>query len=311
MNRPPPQPSPAGAGEGVNAPSLGNAGGGTGGGQIGIAARALTARFTAAGIDSARLDARLLVAEAAGISPDRVALAPDTALSLEQAARLEHMAVRREKREPISHILGRRGFWTLTLKVTADTLDPRGDTETLVEAVLARIADRSAPLRVVDFGTGTGAILLALLSELPNATGTGVDKSPAALAVARDNAATNGLSGRARFVLSDWSAELDGRADIVVSNPPYIPDADIDGLEPEVAEFEPRLALAGGPDGLDCYRVLVPQMAALAEPGAVVAVEVGAGQAPDVAALFRAAGLCVEGLPKDLAGIERCVLGTK
>lgn len=310
MNRPPPQPSPA-RGEGLELPPSPLAGEGRGGGQIGAAARALTARFTAAGIGSARLDARLLVAEAAGINPDRVALAPDTPLSPEQAARLEQLAVRREKREPISHILGRRGFWTLTLKVTADTLDPRGDTETLVEAVLARIADRSAPLRVVDFGTGTGAILLALLSELPNATGTGVDKSPAALAVARENAVANGLGGRARFVLSDWSAELDGRADIVVSNPPYIPDADIDGLEPEVAEFEPRLALAGGPDGLDCYRALVPQMAALAEPGAVVAVEVGAGQAPDVAALFRAVGLCVEALPKDLAGIERCVLGTK
>lgn len=310
MHRPPPQPSPA-RGEGLDLPPSPLAGEGRRGGDAGTYARALTARFTAIGIDSARLDARLLVAEAAGINPDRVALAPDTPLSPEQAARLEQLAARREKREPISHILGRRGFWTLTLKVTADTLDPRGDTETLVEAVLARIVDRSAPLRVVDFGTGTGAILLALLSELPNATGTGVDKSPAALAVACENAVVNGLDGRARFVLSDWSAELDGRADIVVSNPPYIPDGDIDGLEPEVATFEPRLALAGGPDGLDCYRALVPQMAALAEPGAVVAVEVGAGQAPDVAALFRAAGLCVVALPQDLAGIERCVLGTK
>ena len=280
-------------------------------GTIGAAARALAQRFVAAGIDTARLDARLLVAEVAGIAPDRVALAPDTPLTSEQAARLEHLAVRRERREPISHILGRRGFWTLELKVTVDTLDPRGDTETLVEAVLARVADRSAPLRVVDFGTGTGAILLALLSELPNASGVAVDKSPAALAVARENAESNGLAGRVDFVQSDWAAAVEGSADVVVSNPPYIPDADIDRLEPEVATYEPRLALAGGGDGLECYRVLVPQMAALAVPGGVVAVEAGAGQAGDVAAIFRQAGLTVVALPHDLAGVERCVVATK
>lgn len=280
-------------------------------GTIGADARALAQRFAAAGIDTARVDARLLVAEVAGIAPDRVALAPDTPLTSEQAARLEHLAVRRERREPISHILGRRGFWTLELKVTADTLDPRGDTETLVEAVLARVADRSAPLRVVDFGTGTGAILLALLSELPNASGVAVDKSSAALAVARENAESNGLAGRVDLVQSDWAAAVEGSADVVVSNPPYIPDSDIDRLEPEVATYEPRLALAGGPDGLECYRVLVPQMAALAVPGGVVAVEVGAGQARDVAALFRQAGLTVVALPRDLAGVERCVVATK
>lgn len=279
--------------------------------SVGAAARALAQRLVAAGVDSARLDARLLVAEAAGITPDRVALAPDTPLTAEQSARLAVMADRRVAREPVSHILGRRGFWTLTLSVTADTLDPRGDTETLVEAVLARVPDRSAPLHVVDFGTGTGAIVLALLSELPNATGTAVDKSPAALAVARANAQANGLGDRVRFVLSDWAAAVEGPADVLVSNPPYIPDADIDTLEPEVARYEPRLALAGGADGLECYRVLVPQMAALARPGAVVAVEVGAGQAADVAGVFRAAGLCVAAPVRDLAGIDRCVVGTK
>lgn len=280
-------------------------------GTIGAAARALAQRFAAAGIDTARLDARLLVAEVAGIAPDRVALAPDTPLSLGQEVRLEQLAVRRERREPISHILGRRGFWTLELKVTADTLDPRGDTETLVEAVLARVADRSAPLRVMDFGTGTGAILLALLSELPNASGVAVDKSSAALAVARENAENHGLAGRVDFVLSDWAAAVEGSADVVASNPPYIPDADIDRLEPEVATYEPRLALAGGADGLECYRALVPQMAALVVPGGVVAVEVGAGQAGDVVGIFRRAGLTVVALPRDLAGVERCVVATK
>ncbi|MCR6632973.1 MAG: peptide chain release factor N(5)-glutamine methyltransferase [Magnetospirillum sp.] len=267
-------------------------------------------RFAAAGIDTARLDARLLVAEVLGIAADRVALAPDTPVSPEQAARIEALARRRLAREPMSHILGRRGFWTLTLKVTADTLDPRGDTETLIEAILRRLPDRSAPLKLADFGTGTGAILLALLSELPNATGVGVDKSPAALAVARENALSHGLTPRTRFVLSDWGRALDERFDVIVSNPPYIPDQDIDGLEPEVAAFEPRLALAGGADGLDCYRLLVPQMADLLIPGGLIGVEVGKGQAPEVAALFRQAGLQVAALERDLAGVERCVIGT-
>lgn len=278
--------------------------------DAGSLVRALTTRFAEAGIDTARLDARLLVAEVLGVSPDRVVLAHDMPLSPEQVARLEELAGRRTRREPMSHILGRRGFWTLNLKVTADTLDPRGDTETLVEAVLARIPDRSAPLRLVDFGTGTGAILLALLSELPNATGIAVDTSPAALAVARENAMAHGLEDRIRFVLSNWGAALDERADVIVSNPPYIPDQDIDGLEPEVAAFEPRLALAGGPDGLDCYRELVPQMARLLRPGGLAAVEVGAGQAPQVADLFIAAGLMNVAFARDLGGIERCVMGT-
>jgi protein-(glutamine-N5) methyltransferase, release factor-specific len=278
--------------------------------SAGRAAGVLTARFIAAGIESARLDARLLVAEALGCGPDRVALSPDTPLSPVQAERLEVLAARRAAREPMSHILGRRGFWTLTLKVTADTLDPRGDTETLVEAVLKRVPDRAAPLRLVDFGTGTGAILLALLTELPNATGLGVDKSPAALAVARENARTHGLAPRAEFRLADWGEGLDQRFDVIVSNPPYIPDQDIDGLDPEVAAYEPRLALAGGPDGLECYRVLIPQMARLLAPGGIAAVEVGAGQAPAVAGLFTACGLAFATVERDLAGIGRCVLSS-
>jgi release factor glutamine methyltransferase len=275
----------------------------------GSLARSLTERLAAAGIDTARLDARLLVAEVLGVAPDRVALDPQAPVIAAQADAIEALAARRLAREPMSHILGRRGFWTLTLKVTADTLDPRGDTETLVEAILGRLPDRAAPLRIVDFGTGTGAILLALLSELPNASGVGVDKSPAALEVARENAIANGLAPRTRFILSDWGSALDERFDVIVSNPPYIPDQDIDRLEPEVAAFEPRLALAGGPDGLDCYRRLVPQMAGMVVSGGLVGVEVGQGQAPAVAELFRQAGLRVVALERDLAGIERCVIG--
>lgn len=265
-------------------------------------------RLAAAGIDSARLDARLLVAEVLGVEPNTIFTRPETPLSPEQAAKAEELAARRAAREPMSHILGRRGFWTLTLKVTADTLDPRGDTETVVEAVLDVLADRDRPWRLLDFGTGTGAILLALLSELPNATGLAVDRSAAALAVARANAQSLGMDERAMFVQGDWGTGLHGLFDAIVSNPPYIPDQDIAGLEPEVARFEPRLALAGGADGLDCYRALAPDLARLLAPGGVAALEVGQGQDEPVSELLRAAGLQVQPPRRDLAGIARCVV---
>jgi release factor glutamine methyltransferase len=279
--------------------------------SAGALVRILADRFAAAGIDSARLDARLLVAEALGVAPMTVTTYPETVLSPDQAARLDAMAARREAREPISHILGRRGFWTLDLEVTADTLDPRPDTETLVEAVLGMIADRQAPLTLLDFGTGSGCILLALLAELPQARGLGIDRSEGALAVARRNAEANGLGGRAEFRLGDWGSGLDGRFDVIVSNPPYIPDQDIAGLEPEVSRYEPRSALAGGPDGLDCYRALAPQIAALLVPGGVIGFEFGQGQAAAVAALVKGAGLTVTETRRDLGGIERCVLATR
>ncbi len=277
----------------------------------GPAAAAISARLAAAGIDSARLDARLLVAEVLGVAPMKVATYPEMPLSPAQAARLEALAVRRAAREPMSHILGRRGFWTLTLKVTADTLDPRADTETVVEAVLDALPDRAKPYRLLDFGTGTGAILLALLSELPDATGLGIDISAAALAVARENAETNGLSRRVEFALGEWGRGLDGCFDAIVANPPYIPDQDIAALEPEVARFEPRLALAGGADGLSCYRALAPDLPRLLAPGGIAAVEVGAGQAGEVADLLRRAGLAVTGTRQDLGGVARCVTARK
>lgn len=277
----------------------------------GPAAAAIAARLAAAGVDSARLDARLLVAEVLGVDPLKVSTYPETPLSPVQAARLEALAVRRAAREPMSHILGRRGFWTLTLKVTADTLDPRADTETVVEAVLDALPDRARPYRLLDFGTGTGAILLALLSEFPNATGLGVDISAAALAVARENAETNGLSRRVEFALGQWGRGLDGCFDAIVSNPPYIPELEIAALEPEVARFEPRLALAGGVDGLDCYRALAPDLGRLLAPGGIAAVEVGAGQAEAVADLLGRVGLAVTGTRHDLGGVARCVTARK
>lgn len=266
------------------------------------------ARLGAAGVESAHYDARLLVAEVLGVEMRRLPASHHAELNAAETARLAAMLERRTAREPMSHILGRRGFWTLDFQVTADTLDPRPDTETLVEAVLASVSDRTRPLRLLDLGTGTGCILLSLLSELGHATGLGIDASPAALAVAGRNATALGLDRRAGFRLGDWCEGLDESFDVIVSNPPYIPEAEIDTLEPEVARYEPRSALAGGADGLDCYRVLAPQVARLLAPGGTCAFEVGAGQAGAVAALLAAAGLPGAAIRRDLGGVERCVI---
>lgn len=279
--------------------------------DAGTVLRVLTARFQAAGIDSARLDSRLLVAEVLGLDPLHLATHPEIVMTAQQQTAIEALAARRENREPISHILGRRGFWTLDLRVTKDTLDPRPDTETLVQGVLDRRPDRQAALSILDFGTGSGCILLALLSERPLAQGLGVDQSPGALAVAADNALRCGVAARARFQQGNWGQGLSGPFDVIVSNPPYIPDAEIAGLEPEVARHEPLTALAGGPDGLDCYRILVPQMATLLAPGGLAGFEVGAGQAQAVAALFATHGFRGVEIAQDLAGVDRCVFATR
>ena len=265
------------------------------------------ARLKAAGIDSARLDARILAGAALGYSRDQLLIhaaepAPTAALP-----RFEALLARRLDREPVSRILGRREFWSLEFALTPDTLDPRPDSETLVEAVL-ELAPRHRPLALLDLGTGSGCLLLALLSELPLALGVGIDRSAGAVAAASANAERLGLTGRARFQRADWRDGVSGRYDIILSNPPYIPDGDIPGLEPEVARFDPLAALAGGTDGLDAYRLLAPMLPdLLTEPG-TVAFEVGAGQAAAVAALLEAAGLLPAGSRRDLAGIERCVV---
>ncbi len=274
----------------------------------GEALRALTERLRMAGIPSARLDARLLLAHALEVDGTHVFSHPERQLSEPEQQRLEQIAARRERREPISHILGRREFWSLSFAVTADTLDPRPDTETVVEAVLARLDGRDAPLSILDLGTGTGCILLALLSELPHASGLGVDISRAALRVAESNAAALGLDHRGRFAFGDWGRGIDGLFDAIVANPPYIPNQDIGGLETEVAAFEPRCALAGGPDGLDCYRSLAPDVARLLRPGGIAALEVGHGQAEAVGLIMRNTGLTLLGVRPDLAGVERCVV---
>ncbi len=282
--------------------------------KIAEALRDGTARLAAAGIDSALSDARLLLMHALGI--DRTGLLSRAAEPLppEAAARYAAHLARRAAREPVSRILGRREFWSLDFALGPATLDPRPDSETLVEAALAAVPDRPVPgqpLRVLDLGTGTGCLLLAVLHDRPAAFGIGVDRSEEAARTARDNARALGLADRAAFTVGDWATALAGRFDLVLSNPPYIPDADIAALEPEVREHDPRLALSGGADGLDAYRALAGALPGLLAPGGTAVVELGIGQAADVAALFRAAGLDIAGTPHDLAGIPRCVVATR
>ena len=228
-----------------------------------------------------------------------------------QARTLEDFLARREKREPISHILGVRGFWKIMLKVTPDVLTPRPDTESLLDVILPQIPEQR-PVNVLDLGVGSGAILLAILAERPAARGLGVDVSAEAVAVARENAANLGLSSRIAFLRGDWSAGLAPESfDVVVANPPYIPTGDIAGLAPEVRDHEPRLALDGGDDGLDAYRVLAPQVVRVLRPGGIFAVEIGLGQAVAVEAMFRSAGAVGVATHDDLTARPRIVAGKK
>jgi release factor glutamine methyltransferase len=279
------------------------------------ARRMLTARFKSGRIDSAELDARILVGAALGVDLTGVIAAASRPLTSDEAIRLEDFVSRRLSGEPIARILGLKEFWGMPLKLSAATLVPRPDTETVVELALEvpRAApDRGRRFRIADIGTGSGAILLALLSELPDADGFGTDISVAALRTASTNAARLGFAPRARFVACDYAAALSGPFDLIVSNPPYIRSAEIAGLAIEVRDHDPHRALDGGTDGLDAYRALVPQAAQLLARGGALIVEVGHGQSEEIEGLMTAAGLTLERPPKaDLAGIRRAVAGRK
>jgi release factor glutamine methyltransferase len=279
------------------------------------ARRALTARFKSGGIDSAELDARLVVGSALDLDLTGVIVAAKRILNADEAARLEDFARRRFAGEPVARILGRKEFWGLPLRLSPATLVPRPDTETVVEASIEMLrveSSTSLPLRIADLGTGSGAILLALLSELPNAFGVGTDISEAALQTARDNARHLGLASRAGFVACDYAAALSGPFDLMVANPPYIRSADIASLGVEVREHDPRRALDGGFDGLDAYRLIAPEAARLLKPGGALVLEVGHDQSGEVEGLISAAGLMPADAPKtDLAGVRRAVLGRK
>jgi release factor glutamine methyltransferase len=278
-----------------------------------IARRALTARFKAAGIDSAELDARLLIGAALGLDLTGLITSANRTLTPDESNHLESLAARRLDGEPVARILGQKEFWGLPLKLSAATLVPRPDTETVVELALEIVrASSLRPKRIADIGIGTGAILLALLHELPDAFGVGTDISLDALATARRNAADLGLSSRTGFIACSYAAALSGPFELIVSNPPYIPTRAIAGLAVEVRDFDPLAALDGGADGLDAYRALIPQAAALLAPGGALVVESGQGQAPQIEALMTAANLTVHVQPKaDLAGIPRAISGLK
>ncbi len=279
------------------------------------ARRALTARFRTHAIVSAELDARILVGTALGLDLTGVITAASRLVTAAEAARLEDFARRRFNGEPVARILGLKEFWGLPLQLSAATLVPRPDTETVVELALEMLrADGASgrPSRIADLGTGSGAILLALLSELPRAHGFGTDISAEALQTAGANAARAGLADRATFVACDYATGLTGPFDLIVSNPPYIRSADIGGLAAEVRDYDPIVALDGGADGLDAYRALIPQAACVLAPGGALIVEAGQGQSPEIQGLMTAAGLTPAGAPKtDLAGIERAVAGRK
>jgi release factor glutamine methyltransferase len=279
------------------------------------ARRSLTARFKASNISSAELDARLLVGTALGLDLTGMITAAHRRLTSDESNLLETFARRRLAGEPVARILGSKEFWGLQLELSSATLVPRPDTETVVELALEMLrVDGAAhkPLRIADLGTGSGAILLALLSELPKARGFGTDVSAAALQTASNNAARLGFADRATFIACDYASGLSGPFDLIVSNPPYIRSAEIVDLATEVRDHDPHRALDGGADGLDAYRVLIPQAAMLLAPGGALVVEVGHGQSGDVEGLMTAAGLMCERPAKaDLAGIRRAVAGRK
>lgn len=270
------------------------------------ALRLAVPRLSAAGVEDAARDARVLLAHALGVASDRLTLhLPDEMTEL-QARAYEEALVARAARQPVAQITGRRLFWGLPFRVTRDTLDPRPDTETLVAEALTRPF-----LKVLDLGTGTGCILLSCLKGMPMARGVGVDISAAALEVAAENARTLGLSTRARFMQSDWFSGVQGAFDLVVSNPPYIAEAEMPDLAPEVRDWEPHLALTPGGDGLEPYRIITRGAGARLMPGGRLIVEIGPTQGQGVADLFARAGLAGIRILPDMDGRDRVVTGEK
>jgi release factor glutamine methyltransferase len=271
----------------------------------------IAAALAGAGCEEPRRRARWVVAAALRMSPAEVFARPERVLSGAEQARIAAIRDRLAAREPLGRVLGHREFWGLDFALSPDTLEPRPESETIIEAVLARLSDRCAPYRFLDLGTGTGCLLLALLSEYPNAAGVGIDLAPGAVATARLNAAALGLHGRAAFVAGDWGRALAGGFDAVVANPPYIATSAIAGLMPEVCDHDPRLALDGGEDGLAAYRAIAADLSRLLVPGGLFAGEIGMGHQAAVAAIVAAGGLAVETTLPDLAGIPRCLVARR
>ena len=275
----------------------------------GSALNAATLRLRAAGLPTPDLDARWLLA--CVLAADDLALRLTAGQAIDDAAarRYDALLARRLSGEPVDRILGSREFWGLSFRLSPATLSPRPDSETLVEAALAACPERGRALAILDLGTGSGALLVALLHERPHAFGIGLDRAEAAAATARDNARSNGVGERAAFLVGDWDAPLAARFELVLCNPPYIATGDLAGLEPEVILHDPRLALDGGEDGLDAYRAILPAASRRLRPGGVAVIELGAGQDAAVAELALAAGLAVDGpARRDLSGMPRALV---
>jgi release factor glutamine methyltransferase len=271
--------------------------------------RALAKTFRKAGLDTPDLDARVLVGHALGLDHTALMAQSDRTIRGEEAERIRTFAARRIGREPVSRIVGSTEFWSLEFVITPAVLVPRPETETLVEAALGVLdAKPRQALRIADLGTGSGALLLALLHELEGADGVGTDVSLPALGVARENSERLGLSQRAAFVACDFGAALGGGFDLVVSNPPYVSQRELLGLDPEVCSYDPKLALDGGIDGLVAYRQIAADARRLAAPGAHIIVELDAGMADPVAAVFAAAGLAIRAARPDLNGVPRALI---
>jgi release factor glutamine methyltransferase len=265
-------------------------------------------RLRAAAIEAPRLEARRLLAHVLGTTEEALLRDPRAAVPADKAAHFAALLARRIAHEPFAYLTGHVGFWTLDLEVSPATLIPRADSETLVEAALAACPDKGAALQALDLGTGTGALLLAVLSEFPAAIGVGVDLKPEAAALAARNAARLALTDRAGFLAGDWAAALAGLFDLILCNPPYIESAAIAGLMPEVARHEPASALDGGADGLGAYRRIIADLPRLLAPRGVAILELGAGQQAAVEAMGRAAGLTPEACSADLGGVPRALV---
>jgi release factor glutamine methyltransferase len=280
--------------------------------ELTILIRCAEARLIAAGIDDPAPDARILAAHALGLDRVHLITHADRVLTEEELERIELLIGRRARHEPVDRIVGAREFWSLNFSLNEATLAPRPESETIVEAALQMISSRGdKKLRILDLGTGTGCLLLSLLHELPDATGLGVDCAARAVRQARENAERLGLAVRGEFRVNNWANGLEERFDLIVSNPPYIAQGEIPKLMPEVRDHDPLLALDGGKDGLDAYRLLIPQLPCLLKSNGAAVFEIGIGQGDAVRALFEISGFTDIVTHRDVAGIERCIAARK
>jgi len=257
---------------------------------------------------TSELDARILLEHCLGLTTEKLFSSKDRILSSSEQKNFDDLIERRKNREPVAQIIGRRSFWKEEFKTTCDTLDPRPDSETLIESVLKFFPDKTASLKILDLGTGTGCLLLSLLGEYKSAVGTGADISEKALSVAKENASALGFKNRSEFIISDWGNSVKGKFDIIICNPPYIKHKDIKNLMPEVYNYDPHIALDGGNSGLDAYQKIIPQLLNLPNKNGVAFLEIGQNQENDISQIIQENGFSIAAMERDLGGIIRCLV---